>query len=388
MAELAEAITRFADAYIAKYRPPGRLRGILALIRQCRTAARGGRLWHCEHCGGQVPMYNSCGNRHCPTCQGALRAQWVEGREQELLPLPYFHTVFTLPHALHPLIRANPQKLYNLLFSTAAQTLQKFGRDPAHGLEGQLGFLAVLHTWDRTLGFHPHVHIVIPAVALRPGGNELRVRRGGRWLFAAKALSPVFRGIFLQRLKRLVKSGELDYRGAASAFAEPVRWQQLLDELYALDWVVYVKRPFGGPRQVLRYLARYTHRVAISNARIREITATTVSFAYRDRKEPTEEKIMALAGVEFLRRFAQHILPHGFTRVRFYGFWGNSVKTEQLARIRRLLGVRESATPEPVPEAPDAVAESSVEGSRRCPHCARLGLLPGLILPPSTGPPP
>jgi hypothetical protein len=388
MADVAEAITRFANAYIAQYRPPGRLRGILELIRRCRTAALGGRLFCCQHCGRQVPLYNSCGNRHCPTCQGARRAEWVEQREQELLPLPYFHTVFTLPHALLPLVRANPSCFYNLLFGAAAATLNKFGRDPRHGLEGQLGFLAVLHTWDRTLGLHPHVHIVVPAAALLPHGRGLRVRRGGRWLFPVQALSLVFRGIFLQRLKRLAQEGSLEYNGPAATLAEPARFQQLLDELYGLDWVVYAKRPCGGPPQVLRYLARYTHRVAISNARIRCITDTTVSFAYRDRRQPTHERTMTLPGVEFLRRFAQHILPPGFTRVRFYGFWGNSVKTQRLVVIRDLLGVSEPALQEPALNSPAPLIDPPTEPLRRCPYCGQQSLVAESILPRSTGPPP
>ena len=227
------------------------------------------------------------------------------------------------------------------------------------------------------------MHIVVPAAALRTDGRGLSVRRGGRWLFPVEALSPVFRGIFLERLTRLARDKQLAYSGAATPFAAPARFQQLLDRLYALGWVVYVKRPFGGPRQVLRYLARYTHRVAISNARIRQITTTTVSFAYRDRQKPGQERIMTLGGVEFLRRFAQHILPPGFTRVRFYGFWGNSVKTRRLALIRKLLGVHE-----PGFDPPEAQVDTPLDAFRCCPYCGHQGLLPGRLLPPATGPPP
>lgn len=384
MAELAEVIARFGKPYIEKHRPPARVRGILALIERCRTAALGARMYRCENCGTEVPVYNSCGNRHCPQCLGARRAEWVEQREAELLPLPYFHAVFTLPHELHGLIRETPKAIYKLLFAAAAETLMKFGRDPKHGLEGQLGFLAVLHTWDRTLGFHPHLHILIPGGALCAEPTRFRRVRRPKWLFPPEALSPVFRGIFLERLKTLRRSGELSFSKQASGYADPAAFQRLLDELYATDWVVYAKAPFGGPRQTLRYLARYVHRVAISNQRILEISETTVSFAYRDRRDPSTEQTMTLEGVEFLRRFAQHILPKGFTRIRFYGFWSNSCKSQSLPLIRELLGDHTDAQPAEQNE----ILNQNYPPEHRCPRCGQAPLLPTLrLLPPTTGPP-
>jgi len=326
MAEVAEAITRFSSSYIETYKPPPRVRGILALIGRCRTAALGARMYRCENCGYELPVYNSCGDRHCPRCLGARRARWVEQREQELLPLPYFHTVFTLPHELHGLMRANRRELYDLLFAAASETLRKFGADPRHALEGQLGFVTVLHTWDRKLGYHPHLHVLI-----------------------------------------------------AAGFGS------LLDRLHEKNWVVYTKAPFGGPRQLVRYLARYIHRVGICDQRILEVSDSAVCFSYRERDEEQTLRTMTLEGVEFLRRFAQHILPKGFTRIRFYGFWSNSLKGKHLPLIRKLLGS------EPCPESgeqrpTDCVMEFEAY-EHICPKCGGGPLLPDQRLLPSTGPP-
>ena len=376
MADLAEVITRFSSSYIEKHKFPARVRGILALIGRCRTAAMGGHLYRCENCGHEVPVYNSCGNRHCPRCLGARRAQWVEQREQELLPLPYFHTVFTLPHELHRLIRGNRRALYNLLFAAAAETLGKFGADPRHALEGQLGFVSVLHTWDRKLGFHPHLHVLIAAGALSAERTRFQVLRGGRWLFPVRALSVVFRGIYLEKLKALRNAGTL---------RTPAEFDSLIDGLYQKNWVVYAKPPFGGPRQLVRYLARYIHRVGICDQRILEVSDSGVCFSYRERDENHTLQTIRLEGAEFLRRFAQHILPKGFTRIRFYGFWSNSLKGQRLPLIRRLLGCESGTEPceeEPLDGSPDTGNDHHI-----CPHCGKGPLLPRQRLPPTTGPP-
>jgi hypothetical protein len=385
MADLAEVITRFSKSYIEKYKPPPRVRGILALIGCCRTAAMGARMYRCENCGHELPVYNSCGNRHCPRCLGARRAQWVEQREQELLRLPYFHTVFTLPHELHGLIRANRRELYDLLFAAASETLRKFGADPRHALEGQLGFVTVLHTWDRKLGFHPHLHVLIAAGALSADRARFQVLRGGRWLFPVEALSPVFRGIYLEKLKALRKTGKIEFEGSAAGISTAAGFGSLLDLLYEKNWVVYAKAPFGGPRRLVRYLARYIHRVGICDQRILEVSESSVCFSYRERDDEQTLRTMNLQGADFLGRFAQHILPKGFTRIRFYGFWSNSLKGKLLPLIRRMLG---SETCSDADERKSNECFMQTEAFQHtCPQCGNGPILPCQRLLPSTGPP-
>lgn len=336
-ATVAEAIRRHGENYLRTHTPPPGARRIMAVLPLCRTAELGGHLYRCDHCGHSEPRYNSCGNRHCPNCQVHARETWLAKQEASLLDVPYFHMVFTLPAELQPLILQNKKACYTLLFQSVAKTLHTFGRDPRHGLEGQLGFTSVLHTWNQTLGAHAHLHVLIPAGALSTDKKSYR-RASGKWIFPVRALSRVYRAVFLKGLEGLRKKGEIEFHGKLNGLGKPKAFRNLLAHLHAKEWVVFAKRPFAGPRQVLAYLGRYTHKVGISNRRIIAVTDRNVTFTRRDPKNPSQKKTITLEGAEFLRRYFLHVLPGGFTRIRHYGYLGNSVRKQAVARIRALTG--------------------------------------------------
>jgi hypothetical protein len=320
-------------------------RRALSAIACCRTAALGGHIETCEACGVARAVYHSCRNRHCPKCQVLAKERWLAARCAELLPIPYFHGVFTLPHALNPVAQRHPRVLYGLLFTVAAATLQAFAHD-AQYLGGELGITAVLHTWGQTLTPHVHLHCVVTGGALAPEGRQWIPAKPG-FLFPVKALSKVFRGKFLAGLAAAVKQGALP----ADALSKP-----RLARLRRRPWVVYAKRPFGGPAQVLAYLGRYTHRIALSNDRIVAIREGVVQLRYRDYADGSRTKILHLTADELLRRFCWHVLPAGFMRIRHFGLLANRHRVAKLARVRALLGA------DPPPAAP-AVEVSTAEAS-------------------------
>lgn len=340
----------------------------LRALAACRTGALGGQLFYCGACGRAHFVAHSCRNRHCPQCQGAKALEWLAQQESALLPVPYFHLVFTLPHALNGLIRQNRAALFKLLFDAASQTLLEFG---AGRLQAQIGITAVLHTWSQTLRDHYHLHCIVT------GGGV--VLDGARWvaapahyLFPVRALSRMFRGKYLAGLQELQEAGQLEFHGALSALEKPRAFAALLREAATPEWVVYAKRPFAGPQQVLAYLSRYTHRVALSNRRLLEADAQTVTFAYKDYAQGATPKTMTLGVAEFVRRFCLHVLPERFVKIRHYGLLGNRARQERLARARTLLGV----PPSPVPAEPAAGKEKSVEPPRPCcPFCHRPSLV-------------
>ncbi len=360
----------------------------MTLLPLCRTVALGGHLHRCTDCGYEQPRYNSCGNRHCPNCQVLARERWLAQQERALLDLPYFHMVFTLPQCLQPLLLQNQEAGYNLLFQTVASTLQSFGNDPRHGFEGQLGFTSVLHTWNQTLGAHAHLHVLLPAGTLACSTQEewtFRRAPSRKWIFPVRALSGVFRARFMKGLRRLRKNGRLAYHGNLRPLQETEAWQDLEDQAFAKDWVVYAKRPFGGPKAVLAYLGRYTHRVAISNARVLEVNDRTVRFLYRDPNDAAKKKVMELSGPEFLRRFFLHVLPTGFTRIRHYGFLGTGVRQQRLPLIRSLIGQSEPPKQNTSPRQ----RLEQLTGIRlcACPHCNTGELRPVKLLPRGHDPP-
>jgi hypothetical protein len=340
-------------------------------IEVCRTAALGGHLERCDRCAHERPVYNSCRNRHCPKCQALAKAQWLADRQAELLPVGYFHNVFTLPHELNDLLAANPRLLYQLLFRSVAQTLQAFGTDPQYGLDGQLGFTAMLHTWDQKLLYHVHLHCVIAGGALAWNGQRwLPARRN--YLFPVRALSASFRDRYLDGVQRAFLRGELVFPGRLTTLARAEPLQQWLEPLRHKDWVVYSQPPWGGADKALEYLSRYTHRIAISNHRLRSLEEGRVTFDYRDRRDGNRVKQLTLSAAEFIRRFLLHVLPAGFCRMRQYGFLGNAVKEERLARCRALVGPStpaEPATPVPILLLGGAATDSD---RRTCP-CCRVG---------------
>jgi predicted RNA-binding Zn-ribbon protein involved in translation (DUF1610 family) len=336
---------------------------VLSTLGRCHTAALGGHLYRCDDCGAEHPAYNSCGNRHCPACLGHKSARWLEERATELLPVPYFHVVFTLPQEVAALALGNKKELYSILFRAASEALLELADDPRH-LGARLGFLAILHTWSQTLTHHPHLHCIVPAGGLSPDRSRWVRCRGKRFLLSIEALSRLYRGKFLAYLTEAVRAGKLRFGGATASLAEPSAFAAFRSEQRSKKWLVYAKTPFGSPEQVLKYLARYTHRVAISDARILRIDGDTVTFAYRDRKDDDRKRTMTLDGVEFLRRFLLHVLPKGFVRIRYFGLLANRVRADNLARCRELL----SAQAAPAPRS-SSKAESTNEDRHRCPTC-------------------
>lgn len=324
----------------------------------------GGHVAACDSCGLEHYCYHSCRNRHCPKCQTRAKEQWLERQRAQLLPVPYFHVVFTLPHELNGLIRANARLLYGLLFDAAAQTLQAFANNP-RWLGGELGFTLVLHTWSQTLTHHPHVHGLVTGGALAAAGQWKSAKRG--FLFPVQALSRVFRGQYLDALEALRKQGALRL---VERLTEPTQWNALIDVLRAQPWIVYLKPPLAGPQQVLQYLARYTHRVAISNERLVHVDEHTVHFRYRAAcgSATQQKKILRLTHTEFLRRFLLHVLPSGFKRIRHYGLTANRNKAVQLAACRTAL----KAPPPrpPITESVEAfVLRVTGHDPRRCRQC-------------------
>jgi len=339
-------------------------------IIQCRSAALGGHVEQCNECSHEQIAYNSCRNRHCPKCQATARKEWTQKRAAELLPVEYFHVVFTLPDQLSPLALQNKRLIYGLLFQAASETLLKIAADPKH-LGAVIGFLAVLHTWGQTLQHHPHLHCVVPGGGLSPDHSQWIDCRNGFFL-PVKVLSRLFRGKFVAYLKAANEQGRLVFHGQSKHLAEGVHFASLLNEVSKLEWVVYAKRPFGGPVQVLKYLARYTHRVAISNQRLVSLSEGEVTFRWRDYADGNTVKEMTLDVREFTRRFLLHILPKGFVRIRHYGFLANRCRSERLECCRKLLASRSD---QPV----SLESENELEGqcnanreSQLCPMC-RVG---------------
>jgi hypothetical protein len=339
-------------------------------LASCRTAALGGHVDECDHCGHRRPSYNSCCNRHCPKCQAAARGQWLEERRAELLPVDYFHVVFTLPAAIAEIALQNQAMLYDMLFRTSAETMQEIAADPKH-LGGEIGFLSVLHTWGQNLLHHPHVHCVVPGGGLAPDGDGWVACRKNFFL-PVRVLSRVFRGKFLERLRQAYDRGKLAFYGSLARYYYSATFRRLLNEAYRQEWVVYAKPPFGGPEQVLKYLARYTHRVAISNQRLRSMNADQVSFEWKNYARGQERRVMTVTAIEFIRRFLLHVLPPHFVRIRHYGFLANCQREAKLEVCHGLLNSLIAArVPEPVAGG-DTDAKSNLladEAADRCPHC-------------------
>jgi hypothetical protein len=309
-------------------------------IRDCRTAALGGRVEYveqCDTCGHLAISYNSCRNRHCPKCQSMARAKWLADREAELLPVPYFHVVFTLPQQIGSLALQNAREIYGILFRAASETLFTIAADPKR-LGASIGFLAVLHTWGQNLHLHPHLHCVVPGGGLSPDGAKWINCRKPSFLLPVQVLGSRFRNVFLTYLSEAFEEGKLQFHGKMAALNSPQAFQALCRRAAKVKWVVFAKAPFGGPEQVLKYLARYTHRVAISNSRILSIEDGNVSFQWKDYEDGNKPKVMTLAATEFIRRFLLHILPAGFVRIRQYGFLANRARKQKLALCRTLLG--------------------------------------------------
>ncbi len=373
--EVADIFRRHGEAYRQAHAGHlGRVeRRVMSAIELCRTAALGGHTEQCAACGLIRIADNSCRNRHCPKCQGAARADWLAERQAELLPVPYFHVVFTLPAPVAAIAFQNKATVYAILFKAAAETLRTTAADPKH-LGAEIGVVAVLHTWGQTLHHHPHVHCVVPGGGPSLDGTRWVACRPGFFL-PVRVLSRLFRRLFLESLQTAFEAGELRFFGDLADLTAPAVFARRLAELRRVDWVVYAKPPFGGPEQVLAYLGRYTHRVAIANARLVGLTDGRVSFRWKDYRHHGKSKTMTLTADEFIRRFLLHTLPDGFHRIRHYGFRANGHRAEKLALCRALL-----AAP-PLGDAPRP-ARGTTNGSSfdHCPCCGGamipLGALP------------
>jgi hypothetical protein len=373
--EVADVFRRHGDAYRRAHAGHlGRVeRRVMSAIERCRTAELGGHAEVCSSCGLIRCAYNSCRNRHCPKCQGRARAEWVAARQAELLPVPYFHVVFTLPAAVAEIAFQNKATVYAILFQAAAETLCTIAADPKH-LGAEIGLVAVLHTWGQNLQHHPHVHCVVPGGGPSPDGTRWIGCRPGFFL-PVRVLSRLFRRLFLAALRAAFAAGDLGFHGDLTDLANPAAFIRRLRELRRAEWVVYAKPPFGGPEQVLTYLGRYTHRVALANSRLVGISADEVTFRWKDYRHHGKSKVMTLGADEFIRRFLLHSLPDGFHRIRHYGFLANRHRAEKLALCRTLLEV-----PPPCPAARPADGAAMPIAVDCCPCCGgamiTLGMLP------------
>jgi hypothetical protein len=340
---------------------------VMSAIERCRTAALGGHVARCEDCAHTLIAYNSCRNRHCPKCQGTAAKEWLAEREAELLPVPYFHVVYTLPAALRDIAYQNKAVVYDLLFKASAETTLTIAADPKH-LGARIGFISVLHTWGSALVHHPHVHMIVPGGGFSPDGSKWIACRP-RYFLTVEVLSALFRRLFLEMLLAAHAAGRLHFFGDLVPLADKIAFDRYLKPLRNVDWVVYAKRPFAGPKQVLCYLSRYTHRIAISNRRLISANENGVTFRYKDYRieGPDRYKTMTLATDEFIRRFLIHVLSKGLHRIRHYGLLAKSNHAANIARARELLGVP-SPSKDSEPPAANATDEQRVL-PRPCPCC-------------------
>ena len=378
--ELADILRQHAESYCLRHPVSPEQAQVLRHLRQCRTAVLGGHVDRCDSCGYVRIWYNSCRDRHCPKCQAIARAEWIEARLERLLPVPYFHVVFTLPDELNPVCLQNRRELYGILFECAAETLLQIAADPKH-LGGQVGFTAILHTWGQNLPLHPHLHCVVTGGGLSQDGKRWVAARDD-FLVSVKVLGRLFRGKFLARLQEFYQEGRLQLKGTAAPLSQAGGWRRWLAELYRQDWVVYAKPPFGGPEQVFGYLGRYSHRVAIANGRLIQMQDGKVSFWYKDYADGSKSKVMTVEAEEFIRRFLLHVLPKGFTRIRHYGLAAGRNLNTKFVRCRELLGKtpsfrqtgpsQEPLPDEALPQRPkwaDRVLEWTGNDPLCCPRC-------------------
>jgi hypothetical protein len=348
-------------------------RHAMTAIERCRTAALGGHVEQCGDCGHQRVSFNSCRNRNCPKCQGLARAQWLEDRQAELLDVPYFHVVFTVPAQIEVIAFQNQTVVYDILFRAASETLRTIAADPEH-MGAEVGFLAVLHTWGQSLTHHPHLHFLVPGGGIAPDGKSWIPCRPGFFL-PVQVLSSLFRGLFLRYLYQAFAAGELNFFSAHRHLHEPAAFQRYLAPAHTTKWVVYAKQPFAGPVQVLDYVGRYTHRVAISNNRLVSMDDGKVSFRWKDYRDDNRQKTMTLPAEEFIRRFLIHVLPDGFHRIRYFGFLGNCHRARKLALCRELLGMAPAGpAAEPPDDYRDRFEALTGQSLRECPHC-RTGIM-------------
>jgi hypothetical protein len=384
--EVADIFRRYGKTYREKHGASMSTaqRRVMTAIEVCRTAALGGQIEQCDQCGHQRICYRSCRNRHCPKCQSLARAEWIQRRQAELLDCEYFHVVFTVPEEIAAIAYQNKEVVYSILFRATAETLRTIAADPKH-LGAEIGFFAVLHTWGSNLLHHPHLHCVVPGGGLSPDGTRWISRQPGFFL-PVRVLSRLFRRLFLEYLQGAFDSGKLRFFTLLEKLRDRGEFARYLAPLWKAEWVVYAKAPFAGPQQVLDYVGRYTHRVAISNHRLLDIEADQVRFQWKDYRHKGQQKAMTLSAEEFIRRFLLHALPDGFQRIRYYGFLGNRYRQQKLARCRQLLGMAppvEAPLPEDYRDQHERLTGTSL---RECPVCHRGRMVIAEMLAPYKSP--
>ena len=364
--EVADVFRRHGEAYRQAHDGHlGRVeRRTMSAIELCRTAELGGHIEGCSSCGAIRVSYNSCRNRHCPKCQGKACRDWLDARQEELLPVPYFHVVFTLPAQIATIAYHNKAAVYAILFKAVAATLRTIAADPKH-LGAETGFIAVLHSWGQNLHYHPHIHCIVPGGGPSPDGTRWVSCRPGFFL-PIRVLSRLFRRLFLKELRTAFDSGNLEFFSDLAGLAQPAAFARLLTEARSIEWVVYAKPPFGGPKQVLAYLGRYTHRVAIANTRLLDMAGGKVAFRWKDYRHGGKTKVMKLDEHEFIRRFLLHTLPDGFHRIRHYGFLANGHRAARIALCRKLLSV---SPQDPASASKATTGEAGALAACRCRHC-------------------
>lgn len=374
--EVAEILRRYLPAYRRSHRLSLWQHKILFDLQVCRTVALGGHLEKCDRCSHEEPAYNSCHNRHCPTCLGGARARWVKARLNELLPVPYYHLVFTMPHRLNNLALYNKQLIYDLFYQAVSYTLRRFGRDPKH-LGAEMGFIAVLHTWGKALSTHIHWHVIMPGGGLTSAGEWRSLPSHEKFAFPVQALSQVVRGRFIKLLRQAYQRDELQIPSDAEELHAGQMFEYFLNDLARDQWVTYAKQPFGGPEQVLKYVGRYTHRVALSNHRLLDIADGRIRLVVKNYRRGGQREIVTLSASEFIRRFLHHTLPKRFRKIRYGGFMVCTVRQEKLAQARRALGVTEAA---PILQERPDVGTPPEDLTHSCPKCL-VGVMRSIALP-------
>lgn len=333
---VGEIFRKYAAAFLEENPVSYDQRRVIKDLQTCRTADLGGHWMACKNCGNLKVHYNSCGNRHCPGCQGANKEKWILERSQDLLPVKYFHMVITLPEQLRDIVIQNQEACYHLLYKCAWETLQEFGNDPREKLQAKMGMIAILNTWTQKLIYHPHLHCILPAGGVR-NLEWIKTRSNGGFLFYVKNIASKFRSKFMDYLHQQYRQSNLSFKGKVAALNKKDNFYKLKDKLYQIDWVAYTKESFGGPQQVMEYLGRYTHRIAISNFRIIKLENGRVTFNYLDREDNYQKKQLELPVFKFIRRFLNHVVPHRFTRIRNYGFLASRNKTIYINFLRKHL---------------------------------------------------
>jgi len=370
---IADILRNGFNAYTEAYSPVPLLhRKVVGALTACRTPLLGGERQRCDHCSHEKNLYHSCRNRHCPLCQTAQRLAWVNQRLGELLPVGYFHVVFTIPHHLNPFALRNKKAFYNIMFRAVKETLSELAADPKR-LGADIGFISVLHTWGQTLTDHPHIHCIVPGGGYDTKQNRWKPCTNG-FLFPVPVMRTLYRGKCMALLRKALETGSIKLHGSLQSYEKPAAMKELIDTLYRTDWIVYVKRPFVSAAKLVDYLGRYTHRVAITNSRIIAADGNTVTFTYRDYADNDRLKHMSLSTTEFIRRFLLHVLPRGFRKIRYYGFLGLRARKKRLAQCRAFFRINKPQPEKGKRTCVQIVKELTGRDPLRCPLC-KLGRL-------------